>query len=786
MSRPRSRGETRATGQANISLHPFLKIYPTCQEMGNNPSNLQLGQQQYQAMLDACRRGDMPELPPSPTWDINTPIDGTWTMLHIACWQGHESLVGQLLGVGASRNPPIDPNKTNRHGRTPLCYAARWGKEAVVRMLVARSDVDVNKAGPLAEACLWQRMGVVVALLECPRVDVNLMDSGQTALHVACERGFVEGVKVLLQVNGIDTNCKNSKGETPLDVAKRCKFTDICNLLKDHDLRFAQSSQLQAPPTSTTMTETAPTTRKTTSNVITEVMPDTTHVMSHVEQGEGTWRNILPENSNNNNNNNCKRSQVRIYFEDLPSFDEIVCGLCPLQMVVKLIISRKFGVEPTQQLIFTVGAEHNSEELLTDSSITLDDIQQQHKGSGVVVSLKVRIKSTTTIEEKDLKVVSQLGVGSYGTVFKCSLLHNTSPSSSSEPTTTTTFVAVKALHELIRSDFNVTQFQQEAVISSSLRHPNIVRCLGTCTTSTGSLLIVYELMEMSLTQLLHHKSLMFTEIVAISLGISKGMAALHLRNYMHRDLTCNNVLIDSHGTPKLADFGVSRALRSSSGDHRITVPPVSFTDNAGTMIYLPPQMHTRHYGLKGDMWEFAVLLSVLLNGTKPEVSPLKSASAVTQFLEVQRTSLSSSEVAELNRLCQSDPGELVVVECLSRRNAIISSLRSDPKLNIIHPACVAQFSLVVESCLSILESNRPSFPAIERMLMTCAGILFEGSTTTTQSASTAATAPSATTISDNRDLAARIAGCLEEMAASFPCHLNPSSTTTAASSFLSS
>ncbi|KAH3761414.1 Protein tyrosine and serine/threonine kinase [Pelomyxa schiedti] len=271
-------------------------------------------------------------------------------------------------------------------------------------------------------------------------------------------------------------------------------------------------------------------------------------------------------------------------------------------MVVNFIISRKFGVEPTQQVIFTVGTD-NSEELLTDSSRTLDDRQQQQQGSAVVVSIKVRIKPITLIQEKDLKVVSTLGVGSYGTVFKYTFLHNTAAtsSSSSEPTTTT-FVAVKALHEVIRSDFNITQFQQEAVISSSLRHPNIVRCLGTCTTSTGSLLIVSELMEMNLTQLLHHKSLMFTEIVAVSSGISKGMAALHLRNYMHRDLTCNNVLIDSHGTPKIADFGVSRALpsyaESYGGGHRIT-PAVSFTNGAGTLNYLPPQMHTRHYGLKG-------------------------------------------------------------------------------------------------------------------------------------------------------------------------------------------
>ncbi|KAH3732212.1 Protein tyrosine and serine/threonine kinase [Pelomyxa schiedti] len=287
------------------------------------------------------------------------------------------------------------------------------------------------------------------------------------------------------------------------------------------------------------------------------------HVISHIEQGEGTWRNILlPEN---NKTNDCKQLQLRITFEDLPSFDEIVCGSCPLQMMVQLIVSRKFGVEPTQ-VIFTVGSENNnSEDLLpTDSSIALGDIQRrlQHSGScrnRVVVQIKVRIKSTMSIQEKDLKLVSPLGVGSYGTVFKCTFHddHNamTTSSSSSSSERTATFVAIKALHEAIKSEFNITKFQQEALVSSSLRHPNIVRCLGTCVTSTGSLWIVSELMEMSLRQLLQHKDLTFMEVVAVSSGIAKGMTALHRRNYMHRDLSSNNVLLDSCGTPKITDFG---------------------------------------------------------------------------------------------------------------------------------------------------------------------------------------------------------------------------------------
>ncbi|KAH3759433.1 Serine/threonine-protein kinase STY46 [Pelomyxa schiedti] len=469
-------------------------------------------------------------------------------------------------------------------------------------------------------------------------------------------------------------------------------------------------------------------------------------------------------------------------------------------MIVKLIVSRKFGVEPTQQVIFTVSSENNnSEELLpTDSSITLGDIQQRQQeqqpnsGSrnGVVVQIKVRIKSSMSIQEKDLKVVSTLGVGSYGTVFKCTFHddHNamttSSSSSSSSSERTPTFVAIKALHEAIKSEFNIMRFQQEALVSSSLRHPNIVRCLGTCVTSTGSLWIVSELMEMSLRQLLHHKDLTFMEVVAVSSGIAKGMTALHRRNYMHRDLSSNNVLLDSCGTPKISDFGVSRALQQHQIGGGSKAPPIgSFTNGAGTPIYLPPQMHTGHYGIQGDMWEFAVLLSELLQGEVPSVKMPKSGAQVTEFMRVQRATLSAPENAEVDRICD-DVGEYPVVECLSRKIAIISALRSEPKMNNnVHRACVGLFSLVVESCLSILEIDRPSFPAIDKVLMTCAEMVFTNSGRPDLTNTNTNNNHNTPTSEDNDDVTGHISRCLANIAAAaFPGHSNRTEEPTTASS----
>ncbi|KAH3763642.1 kinase family protein [Pelomyxa schiedti] len=543
---------------------------------------------------------------------------------------------------------------------------------------------------------------------------------GDTALHIACRAENVEIVKQLLSYVGIDTNIKNKSGKTALECSNDDKVRQLFTATSTTTQRVAPpprpASAPNKPPSpvlSPTLLQQQPTATTTrtlntsmTCNVVSNTLEEGGDMITIQRNWEITAKQQMKENT---------ELKARI---------------------------RQLEEENARNL------KQNEEK-----EANLLDLSARNKDLGDLIA--------TLMEEKtDLKVVSTLGSGSYGTVFKCTFLPNvtaTTSSSSSLSPETRTFVAVKALHDVLRSEFNFTQFRQEAMISSSLRHPNIVRCFGTCITSTGSLWIVSELMELSLRQLLHHKSLTFMEVVAVSSGIAKGMTALHMRNFMHRDLSSNNVLLDSCGIPKIADFGVSRALPSNGA-----VLLRTFTNGAGTPVYLSPQMHTCHYGIKGDMWEFAVLLSEILRGTTPEATVPKAAIQIHEFIRVQRTQLSPPEIAEVDRLC-TDAGDYPVAECLSRRNAIIEALRLDPELSNVHPACVGQFSIVVESCLSILEINRPSFPVIERMLMTCAEIVFTSFGTSATNFAT-----STTTTSDNHDATAHITTCLANMAASFP------------------
>ena len=53
--------------------------------------------------------------------------------------KGHEAVVKLLL-----ERENVDPNRSDKDGRTPLWWAAMKGHEGVVKLLLEREDIDPN------------------------------------------------------------------------------------------------------------------------------------------------------------------------------------------------------------------------------------------------------------------------------------------------------------------------------------------------------------------------------------------------------------------------------------------------------------------------------------------------------------------------------------------------------------------------------------------------------------------------------------------------------------------
>merc|ERR1719310_682003 len=104
---------------------------------------------------------------------------------------------------------------------------------------------------------------------------------------------------------------------------------------------------------------------------------------------------------------------------------------------------------------------------------------------------------------------------------------------------------------------------------------------------------------------------------------------------MHRDLKCSNILIDSKGVLKLADFGLSRPYQKQvikedkqKFGMNSTRP---YTNKVITLWYRPPELllGSEHYTPAVDVWSLGCILAEMFL-----LRPLFSASTEVGMLDV--------------------------------------------------------------------------------------------------------------------------------------------------------
>lgn len=215
------------------------------------------------------------------------------------------------------------------------------------------------------------------------------------------------------------------------------------------------------------------------------------------------------------------------------------------------------------------------------------------------------------------RIMRFLGEGGMGTVFEV------------ERTTDGRRFALKVLAGST-SPVDAARFAREAEIAAQLDHPNLVRVLDVGF-SRGSIYLVMELVEgVSLEDERAH----FGDVpwaLEILKDLAGGLAALHDRGVVHRDLKPGNVLLaprEGGGTlARISDFGISHV--HSSVTLRDTVDP---TERArltatgammGTPFYMSPE--TAHgasgVGPPGDVFSFGVMAYEMLAGRPPFTMP---------------------------------------------------------------------------------------------------------------------------------------------------------------------
>ncbi|KAJ4784651.1 U-box domain-containing protein kinase family protein [Rhynchospora pubera] len=213
----------------------------------------------------------------------------------------------------------------------------------------------------------------------------------------------------------------------------------------------------------------------------------------------------------------------------------------------------------------------------------------------------------------------KIGVGGFGCVYKGSLRKTT--------------VAIKKLNS--ESLQGLSQFQQEVAILTTVRHPNLVTLIGSC--SEISALIYEFLPNGSLEDCLdcanNTPSLTWQARTRIISEICLALVFLHSNKphiVIHGDLKPENILLDENFMSKLSDFGISRIIKQSDSN---TTAFYHTTHPAGTFAYMDPQfLSTGQLTTKSDVYSFGIIVLRLLTG-KP---PLYIASEVQEAMRSGR------------------------------------------------------------------------------------------------------------------------------------------------------
>ncbi|MCA8926089.1 MAG: serine/threonine protein kinase, partial [Planctomycetes bacterium] len=197
-------------------------------------------------------------------------------------------------------------------------------------------------------------------------------------------------------------------------------------------------------------------------------------------------------------------------------------------------------------------------------------------------------------------VVGQLGMGSYGAVFRVrrkGLLRD---------------LALKVLPADLNPE-DLQRFRREARVVARLDHPFVVRGFEFGRdAATGWHYLCLDLVEgPSLKQHLQRVGpLPWARALELVVDVACAVDYAHQQGVIHRDLKPANVLLDRHGFVRVTDFGLARDL----GELSLTAPG----EVLGTPYYMAPEQVRGEKGTpQFDVHALGVMLFELVTGERP-------------------------------------------------------------------------------------------------------------------------------------------------------------------------
>eukprot|EP00088_Acartia_fossae_P035761 TRINITY_DN3688_c0_g1_i10.p1 TRINITY_DN3688_c0_g1~~TRINITY_DN3688_c0_g1_i10.p1 ORF type:complete len:325 (-),score=39.79 TRINITY_DN3688_c0_g1_i10:466-1440(-) len=206
---------------------------------------------------------------------------------------------------------------------------------------------------------------------------------------------------------------------------------------------------------------------------------------------------------------------------------------------------------------------------------------------------------------ENFQKIEKIGEGAYGVVYKAM------------DKITQQFVALKKIRLDTEHEGVPSTAMREIALLKELEHPAVVELLDVVF-SNQAMYMVFEYLDKDLKRqlddyVLKRKSrdpgyvggLPEPVVKSYLQQIAAGLAYCHSHSVLHRDMKPQNLLVDSEGHIKLADFGLARSFR---------IPSRTLTHEVITMWYRPPEilLGSQHYSTPVDIWSLGCIFYEML------------------------------------------------------------------------------------------------------------------------------------------------------------------------------
>ncbi|GAC41666.1 Stk1 family PASTA domain-containing Ser/Thr kinase [Paenibacillus popilliae] len=174
------------------------------------------------------------------------------------------------------------------------------------------------------------------------------------------------------------------------------------------------------------------------------------------------------------------------------------------------------------------------------------------------------------------------------------------------------YVAVKMLRQqFVHDEEFIQRFRREAQSAASLSHPNVVSIYDVGQTDDTHYIVMEYVEGHNLNEIIQQRApLQVEEAVRIATQICDALDHAHQNRIIHRDIKPHNILIGRNGRVKVTDFGIARAVTSSTITQTGSV--------VGSVHYFSPE-HAKGIsaGEKSDLYSLGIVLYQMLTGRLP-------------------------------------------------------------------------------------------------------------------------------------------------------------------------